>query len=90
MFGDSLFDFCSSANRNGRLIYNNLFGLNHSTSMEVELNNRLSHSNLDPSRSSDLGSMLEYEVKLNYTIPDIFKSYWDYSTSLSSARRSFE
>jgi outer membrane protein insertion porin family len=71
----------------GKIIYGNLFGLNHSASMEAELNNRLSHSNLDPSRSSNLGSMLEYEVKLNYNIPDIFKSYWDFNTSLSSARR---
>lgn len=71
----------------GKIIYGNLFGLNHSASMEAEVNNRLSHSNLDPTRSSDLGSMLEYEVKINYNIPDIFKSYWDFNTSLSSARR---
>lgn len=71
----------------GKLIYNNLFGQNHSASVETEVNNRLSHTNLDPSRSSNLGSMLEYQVKFNYTIPDIFKSYWDFNTSLSSARR---
>jgi len=71
----------------GKVIYGNLFGLNHSASIEAELNNRLTHSNLDSTRSSNLGSMLEYEVKLNYSIPDIFKSYWDYNTSLSSARR---
>lgn len=71
----------------GKIIYSNLFGLNHSTSMEVELNNRLSYSNLHPSRTSNLGNMLEYEVKLNYNVPDVFKSYWDFNTSLSSARR---
>lgn len=71
----------------GKVIYGNLFGLNHSASAEVELNNRLSNSDLDSTRSNNLGSMLEYEVKLNYTIPDFFKSYWDYNTSLSSARR---
>lgn len=70
-----------------KISYNNLFGKNHSASSEIELNNRLSNSDLDPSRSSNLGSMLEYEGKINYNVPDIFKSYWDYNVTLSSARR---
>lgn len=70
-----------------KVSYNNLFGKNHSASTEIELNNRLSNSDLDPTRSSNLGSMLEYEGRLNYNMPDIFKSYWDYNITLSSARR---
>jgi outer membrane protein insertion porin family len=72
-----------------KLIYGNLFGLNQSLSLEGEINERINKQGLDDTRKERERDRLEYEFKLNYFLPDIFKSYWDYNTSISIARRRY-
>ncbi|MDH4469119.1 MAG: BamA/TamA family outer membrane protein [Bacteriovoracaceae bacterium] len=72
-----------------KLIYSNLFGLNQSLVFEGEINERINKQGLDDTRKAREDDQLEYEFKVNYLFPDIFKSYWDYSTSLSLSRRRY-
>ncbi|MCB9094590.1 MAG: BamA/TamA family outer membrane protein [Halobacteriovoraceae bacterium] len=76
----------------GKVSRINLFGLNQGVSISGQTNYRLSDETIDTDRTilnNYEDHMLEYSVKLNYLYPDLFKSYWDYFASISTARTRF-
>ena len=72
-----------------KLTYGNLFGLNQSLTLEGEVNERINKQGLDDFRKANEKSRVEYEAKVNYLFPDLFRSYWDYSTSVSLSKRRY-
>lgn len=71
------------------LSYNNLDGMNKVISLKGQVNHRLNHDTLDERRQKEGRSILEYEASASYSENSIFSSEFDYSTSLSSARKRF-
>jgi outer membrane protein insertion porin family len=72
-----------------KLTYGNLLGKNHSLILDSQVNQRLDKSNVDPDRHDSLESMLEYDLRAQYNVPDLYKSYWDYSITLSASRKRY-
>lgn len=71
------------------LTYTNLFGLNHSISLNAQINQRLNFSTLDSRRRDEGKEMLEYLTRLTYGAPMIFDSNNDFYSSISIQRRRF-
>jgi outer membrane protein insertion porin family len=70
-----------------RFSLGNIFGRNQTLSFTSQVNYRLSLRDLEDSRTSE--RFLEYFGKVNYLYPDLLKTYWDYSTSLSTSKKRF-
>lgn len=54
------------------ITYNNLQGMNRSTSLRLEANQRFDYSDFDSRRREEEREVLEYDVRWNYTEPWLF------------------
>lgn len=73
--------------------YNNLQGMNRSTSLRLEANQRFDYGDFDSRRREEKKEVLEYDVRLNYTEPWLFPKLVptkiQFDTGLSFQRQRF-
>lgn len=69
--------------------YNNIDGMNKRISFKGQVNQRFNLNSLDERRRQESNSLIEYDLAVNYAENHIFRSDFDFSSSLSRSRRRF-
>lgn len=73
----------------GTIAYNNFEGMNKRISLKGTVNRRFNLNTLDSRRKDSSPLLVEYDAAINYAEDHIFKSNFDFETSLSKSRKRF-
>jgi len=73
----------------GVIGHNNLWGMNRQVSFKGQLNQRLNYQTLDPRRREERKKVIEYNTKLNYVEPYLFKWPVSYGAAITNSQRRF-
>lgn len=73
----------------GGITYNNLHEKNRTVQLKTEVNRRIDLSTLDPGRRDKVGKTLEYQGRIKFLEPYLFKKPMSFSASSALVRRRF-